>query len=126
MVGEKYKPGDVVDVKVLRFSNFGAFVELEPGIDGLIHISQISDKRIAKPSDALKIGDTVKAKIIDIKPEEKKISLSIKELIEVIGEEAKEEAEEPITEEVEETAEKPEEAAAENMTEETIEETAKE
>lgn len=81
-IGDKYKPGDIVDVKVLRFSNFGAFVELEPGIDGLVHISQISDKRIAKPSDVLKIGDTVQAKIIDIKPEEKKISLSIKELIE--------------------------------------------
>jgi ribosomal protein S1 len=80
--GEKYKVGDVVEVKVLRFSNFGAFVELEPGVDGLVHISQISDKRIAKPADALNIGDTVKAKIIDIKPEEKKISLSIRELIE--------------------------------------------
>ena len=80
--GDKYKVGDIVDVKVLRFSNFGAFVELEPGIDGLVHISQISDKRISKPADALNIGDTVKAKIIDIKPEEKKMSLSIRELIE--------------------------------------------
>lgn len=82
VAGEKYNVGDVVEVKVLRFSNFGAFVELEPGIDGLVHISQISDKRIAKPSDVLNIGETVKAKIIDIKPEEKKMSLSIKELIE--------------------------------------------
>ncbi|HWR60704.1 MAG TPA: 30S ribosomal protein S1, partial [Clostridia bacterium] len=80
--GDKYKVGDVVEVKVLRFSNFGAFVELQPGIDGLIHISQISDKRISKPSDILSIGETVKAKITDIKMEEKKISLSIKELIE--------------------------------------------
>ncbi|MHB1391802.1 MAG: bifunctional 4-hydroxy-3-methylbut-2-enyl diphosphate reductase/30S ribosomal protein S1 [Clostridia bacterium] len=80
--GDKYKVGDIVEVRVLRFSNFGAFVELEPGIDGLVHISQISDKRISKPADALNIGDIVKAKIIDIKPEEKKISLSIRELIE--------------------------------------------
>lgn len=80
--GEKYKVGDIVEVKVLRFSNFGAFVELEPGIDGLVHISQISDKRISKPADALNIGEIVKAKIIDIKNEEKKISLSIRELIE--------------------------------------------
>jgi 4-hydroxy-3-methylbut-2-enyl diphosphate reductase len=80
--GDKYKVGDIVEVKVLRFSNFGAFVELEPGIDGLIHISQISDKRISKPADVLNIGETVKAKITDIKMEEKKISLSIKELIE--------------------------------------------
>jgi ribosomal protein S1 len=80
--GDKYKVGDIVEVKVLRFSNFGAFVELEPGIDGLVHISQISDKRISKPADVLNIGETVKAKITDIKMEEKKISLSIKELIE--------------------------------------------
>lgn len=82
VAGDKYKVGDVVEVKVLRFSNFGAFVELEPGIDGLIHISQISDKRIAKPSDVLAIGEIVDAKITDIKLEEKKISLSMKELIE--------------------------------------------
>lgn len=84
--GDKYKVGDIIDVRVLRFSNFGAFVELEPGIDGLIHISHISDKRISKPADVLNIGDFVKAKIIDIKLEEKKISLSIKELIETTEE----------------------------------------
>lgn len=76
----KYKVGDVIDVKVLRFADFGAFVEVEPGVDGLIHISQISDKRIAKPSDVLKINQVVKAKIIDINIAEKKISLSIKEV----------------------------------------------
>jgi len=84
--GDKYQVGDIVEVKVLRFSNFGAFVELQPGIDGLIHISQISDKRISKPADVLSIGETVKAKITDIKMEEKKISLSIKELIEPVTE----------------------------------------
>ncbi|HPL54166.1 MAG TPA: bifunctional 4-hydroxy-3-methylbut-2-enyl diphosphate reductase/30S ribosomal protein S1 [Bacillota bacterium] len=82
----KYNVGDILEVKVLRFSNFGAFVEIEPGIDGLIHISQISDKRISKPSEALNIGDIVSAKITDIKSEEKKISLSIKELKETTEE----------------------------------------
>lgn len=76
----KYNIGDIIDVKVLRFANFGAFVELEPGIDGLIHISQISDDRIAKPSQVLSINQIVKAKIIDINIPEKKISLSIKEV----------------------------------------------
>ena len=78
-VQEKYNVGDIVDVKVLRFTNFGAFVEIESGIDGLVHISQISEKRIAKPADVLTIGQIVKAKILEIKLEEKKISLSIKE-----------------------------------------------
>lgn len=86
LVATKYNVGDVVNVKVARFADFGAFVELEPGIDGLVHISQISDKRIAKPADVLKLGETVKAKIIDIKPEEKKISLSIKEAAEKVEE----------------------------------------
>lgn len=86
VAGDKYKVGDVLDVKVLRFSNFGAFVEIQPGIDGLVHISQISDKRISKPSDVLNVGETVKAKITDIKLEEKKISLSIKELLEPAAE----------------------------------------
>ncbi len=79
LVGEKYNAGDILTVTVLRFADFGAFVEIEPGVDGLVHISQISDKRIAKPADVLKLGEIVKAKLMEIKPEEKKISLSIKE-----------------------------------------------
>lgn len=86
LVPTKYNVGDIVNVKVARFADFGAFVELEPGIDGLVHISQISDKRIAKPADALKIGQMVKAKIVDIKTEDKKISLSIKEAAEPVQE----------------------------------------
>jgi (E)-4-hydroxy-3-methyl-but-2-enyl pyrophosphate reductase len=77
---EKYKVGDVVNVKVLRFAPFGAFVELEEGIDGLVHISQISSKRLAKPDDVLSIGMTVDAKILEFDYENKKISLSIKEV----------------------------------------------
>ena len=65
---------------------FGAFIELESGVDGLIHISQISTKHIAKPEDALKIGEIVKVKVIEINPEEKKISLSKKEVDEPIEE----------------------------------------
>ena len=76
----KYNVGDIINVKVLRFADFGAFVEVEPGVDGLIHISQISDERIAKPSDVLKVNQIVKAKIIDINIPEKKISLSMKEV----------------------------------------------
>lgn len=77
---EKYKVGDAVNVKVLRFAPFGAFVELEEGIDGLVHISQISSKRLAKPEDVLSEGMMVDAKILEFDLENKKISLSIKEV----------------------------------------------
>lgn len=77
---EKYKVGDVVNVKVLRFAPFGTFVELEEGIDGLVHISQISSKRLAKPEDVLTAGMKVDAKILEFDLENKKISLSIKEV----------------------------------------------
>ena len=63
-------------------TDFGAFVELEPGIDALLHVSQISREHIDKPSDILKVGQEVTAKIVDFKPEDKKISLSMKALIE--------------------------------------------
>ncbi|MGB7604406.1 MAG: bifunctional 4-hydroxy-3-methylbut-2-enyl diphosphate reductase/30S ribosomal protein S1 [Lutisporaceae bacterium] len=86
LVATKYNAGDVINVKVVRFADFGAFVELEPGIDGLVHISQIADKRIAKPADALKLGEIVKAKIIEIKHDDRKISLSIKEAADPIEE----------------------------------------
>ena len=79
----KYPVGNIVMGKVVRFANFGAFVELEPGVDGLVHISQISDKRINKPENVLTIGEVVKAKILDVDVEHKKIGLSIKEVEEV-------------------------------------------
>jgi len=79
LVSSKYNVGDIVEGTVLRLPNFGAFIELEPGLDGFCHISQIDQKHIAKPSDVLSEGQKVSAKIIEIKPEEKKISLSIKE-----------------------------------------------
>ncbi len=77
---EKYQVGSVVTGKVVRLVPFGAFVELEEGIDGLVHISQISSVRLGKPGDALKVGQQVDAKIIEFDAEAKKVSLSIKEV----------------------------------------------
>jgi 4-hydroxy-3-methylbut-2-enyl diphosphate reductase len=77
----KFAVGNVVTGKVARMADFGAFVELEPGVDALLHVSQISKERIEKPSDVLSVGQEITAEIVDFKPEEKKISLSIKKLI---------------------------------------------
>jgi (E)-4-hydroxy-3-methyl-but-2-enyl pyrophosphate reductase len=79
----KYPVGSIVLGKVARFASFGVFVELEPGVDGLAHISQISHKRVEKPGDVLTIGQQIKAKILDVNKEEKKIGLSIKEANEI-------------------------------------------
>ena len=77
----KYSVGSEVTGKVARMTDFGAFIELEPGIDALLHVSQISKEHINKPSDVLKKGDEVTAKIVDFDEENKKISLSIKALL---------------------------------------------
>lgn len=77
-----YKVGDTADVKIVSITPFGAFAQIIPGIDGLIHISQVSDKRVANVKDVLSIGDEVKVKITDIDVENKRISLSIRELLE--------------------------------------------
>lgn len=73
---DKYKPGTIVTGKVLRMTDFGAFVELEPGIDALLHVSQISKHHVKKPSDVLSVGQIIDVKIVDFKEDEKKISLS--------------------------------------------------
>ena len=73
---EKYKPGTIVTGKVARMADFGAFIELEAGIDALLHVSQISKKHVKKPADVLKVGQIIDAKVVDFKEEEKKISLS--------------------------------------------------
>ena len=78
----KYAVGDVVNVKIVSMTSYGAFAKIIPGIDGLIHISQIADRRIEKPADELKIGQQVDAKIIDIDLDKKRVSLSIRALIE--------------------------------------------
>ncbi|SCY08293.1 MULTISPECIES: 30S ribosomal protein S1 [unclassified Butyrivibrio] len=75
---EKYAVGNVVKGKVARMTDFGAFVELEPGIDALLHVSQIAKEHVEKPADVLKVGQEVEAKIVDFNEDEKKISLSIK------------------------------------------------
>lgn len=79
---EKYPAGAVVTGKVVRITTFGAFVELEPGIDGLVHISQCATTRINKVEDAVNVGDEVQVKVLSIDPEAKRISLSIRALLE--------------------------------------------
>ncbi len=80
----KYNIGDIVSVKIVRMLNFGAFAELMPSVDGLIHVSQIAENRIEKPEDVLQIGQVVDAQITDINWETKKISLSIRALLEAL------------------------------------------
>ncbi len=75
---EKYASGNVVTGKVARMTDFGAFIELESGIDALLHVSQISKEHIDKPSDVLKVGEEVTAKVVDFNEADKKISLSVK------------------------------------------------
>lgn len=77
---ERYKVDDLIEGKVVRFADFGAFVELMDGVDGLIHISNIADRRINKPQEVLKIGQVINAKIIKIDLETKRISLSLKDV----------------------------------------------
>ena len=88
----KFAVGNVVTGKVARMTDFGAFVELEKGVDALLHVSQISKDHIEKPSDVLKVGDEVTAKIVDFNEADKKISLSIRALLAPDPAEKKEEA----------------------------------
>ena len=78
---EKYPEGSIVEGKVVRITTFGAFVELEPGLDGLVHISQCALKRIAKVEDAVQVGQTVRVKVLKVDKEAKRISLSIREAL---------------------------------------------
>ncbi|MDO4262291.1 MAG: 30S ribosomal protein S1 [Eubacteriales bacterium] len=77
---EKYAVGNVVEGVVARMTDFGAFVELEPGVDALLHVSQISREHVEKPSDVLKVGQEIQAKVVDFNGEDHKISLSMKAL----------------------------------------------
>ena len=88
----KYSVGDVASVRIVKLMTFGAFAEVVPGVDGLIHISQIADRRIEKPEDVLSEGQIVDAKITAVDEEKKKISLSIRALLAPTVEEAAEEA----------------------------------
>ena len=88
-----YPVGTVVDATVVGMTAFGAFARILPGIDGLIHISQIANERIEKPQDVLKVDQVVKAKITEIDFDKKRVSLSIKALLEPVAQENNEEAE---------------------------------
>ena len=119
----QFAVGDIVKGKVARMAPFGAFVEIAPGIDALLHVSQILRTRVEKPDDVLKIGQEIEAKIVEFKPESKKISLSMKVLLpkedkneaaaeeESAAEEVKEEVNEAVAEATEAAAEAAEEAA---------------
>ena len=94
LVSEKYIVGETVTGKVVRIAPFGAFVELEPTIDGLVHISQVTNRRIEKVEDVLSLGQEVTAKILEVNPEKKRISLSIRALMQPEKREASEDGEE--------------------------------
>ena len=119
-VEEEFAVGSIVEGKVVRFADFGAFVELKKGVDALIHISHISRKFVKTPGDVLKIGDIVQAKVIDLNIEQKRIALSLRELepeepaeyIEEVIDEA-ELGDEVVEEVIEEVVEEPTEAVEE-------------
>ena len=98
MFTNRYAVGDTAEVKVVKLMSFGAFAEVLPGVDGLIHVSQIADHRIEKPEDVLRVGDVVSAKITAIDEEKHKVSLSIRALLNEAKAPA---AEEPVEEEPE-------------------------
>ena len=118
VINEKYEVGQIVEGKVVQIKEYGAFVELEPGLDGLVHISEVAHKRVANIADELSVGQEVKAKILDIDTEKKRISLSIKEATDAPSEDAAEE-EAPVKEPAVEEA--PAEAPAEEAQETTEE-----
>lgn len=78
-VEQKYPVGAIVRGKVVRLATFGAFVELEPGIDGLIHISQLADHHVTRPSEVVSVGEEMEVKVLRVDPEERRVSLSLRE-----------------------------------------------
>ena len=80
--GDTIKEGDIFEGKVVRLVSFGAFVQILPGVEGLVHISQITEDRIAKPEDVLKEGEIIKVKVLSLDKDSKKLSLSIKDAVE--------------------------------------------
>ena len=108
MIYDNYQVGQIVTGKVVQIKDYGAFVELEPGLDGLVHISEVAHKRVNDISEEIKVGETVQAKILEIDTERKRISLSIKQT---------KEPEEEVPAEVEEAEEIVEEAAADTAEE---------
>ncbi|MBQ2546263.1 MAG: S1 RNA-binding domain-containing protein, partial [Clostridia bacterium] len=102
---QKYQEGDTAEVKIVSLMPFGAFAEIVPGCDGLIHISQIADHKIAKPDEVLSVGDIVNAKITQIDNENHKVSLSIRQLLQEAARAAEQAAEAIAEEEPEAPAE---------------------
>ncbi len=100
----QYAQGDVCEVKIVGITSFGAFAQIVPGVDGLVHISQIADQKIESIADLLKVGEVKEAKIVSIDDENKKVSLSIRALLPV-NEEAAEEVAEEVAQEAEATEE---------------------
>ena len=101
VIDENYQVGQVIEGKVVQIKEYGAFVELEPGLDGLVHISEVAHKRVANIADELEVGQQVSAKILEIDKDRKRISLSIRETIEPPTEEEAEVAEEAPAEDAE-------------------------
>ncbi len=126
---EDFAVGTIIEGKVARMTDFGAFVELAPGVDALLHVSQISRAHVAKPSDVLSVGQTITAKIVDLNEADKKISLSMKVLETPEEQKAIEEREEEIAREqaaADAAAEEEAEEAAEEIVEDAEEEAAAE
>jgi small subunit ribosomal protein S1 len=92
VIPANYRPGMVVKGHVTKIANFGVFVELEPGLEGLLHISEISDQKIDKPEEALKVGEDVDVKILRVDGDERKIGLSLKRAQWAMEEQVREEA----------------------------------
>jgi 4-hydroxy-3-methylbut-2-enyl diphosphate reductase len=105
VIHENYEVGQVVNGKVVQIKEYGAFVELEPGLDGLVHISEVANKRVSDIAEELEVGQAVEAKILDIDTERKRISLSLKQAMQDAEEDFTEEAEEYYPEEDEEFSE---------------------
>jgi small subunit ribosomal protein S1 len=76
----QYKPGQVVKGKVTKLTNFGVFVELQPGLEGLLHISELSDEKVESPEDLVKVGDEIEVKVLRVDTKDRKIGLSRKNL----------------------------------------------
>jgi len=91
VIPANYRPGQVVKGHVTKIANFGVFVELEPGLEGLLHISEISDQKVEKPEDQLKAGQEIDVKILRVDSDERKIGLSLKRAQYAVEEEKKEE-----------------------------------
>ena len=95
VINENYQVGQVVQGKVVQIKEYGAFVELEPGLDGLVHISEIAHKRVTNIADEISVGQIVSAKILEIDEEKRRISLSIKETLDESAETVPSVQEEP-------------------------------